>query len=260
MERYWTALGGELLKVRRSTIGLLVVLGALFVPAIVLLVRLRHPAGLPAVYADPSFWSVLWNSVWEANAVILVPMLIMLLVSQVVQIEYRNNTWKQVHATPIHPATVYLAKLTVILGYLVTFFAVVNLATYLTAVLPRLGDRALPDPSRSFPLAQFAARSFDYLIDNLPIVGLQYLLALHFRSFVVPLGIGMGLWLGVIGCISWEYIYVMPYGYHAIDFLRETSSKIGQGVPIDLQALAVIAFLLFTLIGLGMFVSKPERG
>lgn len=260
MGSYLNALGGELLKVRRSAIAGLVLFGAAFVPAIVLLVRLRHTNALATLYAGPDFWTVLWNSVWEANAVILAPILMMLLVSQIVQIEYRNNAWKQVHASPISAATIYIAKLTVILLHVVAFFAAVTVAIYAIGVLPRLVDPSLPDPSTSFPLDRFAVRSFQYLLDNLPIVGLQYTLALHFRSFVVPLGIGLGLWLGVIGCISWKYIYVLPYGYHALDFLRESSTRIGQDLPIDLPVLAIVAFLLFTTIGLGMFVSRPERG
>ena len=61
-------------------------------------------------------------------------------------------------------------------------------------------------------------RNVSFFLDALPVVGLQYLLALRFRSFVIPLAAGLALWIAALGGLPWEFNYVIPYSYPAIDY------------------------------------------
>ncbi|MFY0533448.1 ABC transporter permease [Nannocystis pusilla] len=98
--RFVDAFRCEWLKKRRSLGAWLVVVGAFFTPGIVTLARLIRREHLPTLYAAPEFWTSLWRSSWESMAVFFVPMAAILTTSLVVQIEVRNNAWKQVHALP----------------------------------------------------------------------------------------------------------------------------------------------------------------
>ena len=59
------ALQGEWLKQRRSLATWMVLAGACFTPAIILVVRLVRHAGVPALHAAAGFWAKLWSSAGE---------------------------------------------------------------------------------------------------------------------------------------------------------------------------------------------------
>jgi hypothetical protein len=173
----------EWLKKRRSLGAWLIVIGAFFTPAIIIVVRLIRHAQLPALYAAPGFWTSLWRSSWESMAIFFVPMAAILATSLVVQIEVRNNAWKQVHALPLESITIFFAKLAVIVLMLAQFFVLFGLGIYLAALLPWLLVGGVPYPSAPLPLREFLADTAIYFIDCLPIVAAQYLVSLRFKQF-----------------------------------------------------------------------------
>ncbi len=128
----------EWLKTRRSLSSWLVIIGALFTPTIVTIVRLVRSQRLHAESISPKFWETLWTSSWESMAIFLLPLGIILAASLVTQIEYKNNTWKQLHTTPQSLTTIFFAKLTVIMVMLVQFFFLFNIGIYLSGILPCL--------------------------------------------------------------------------------------------------------------------------
>src|SRR5215218_617910 len=105
----------EWLKQRRSFTSWLVIAGGAFIPALILAIRILRPAGLPQIYAAAGFWERLWIQCWESMSVFIMPLVIILCASLIAQIEYRNNTWKQVHATPQPLAAIFVAKLLILL-------------------------------------------------------------------------------------------------------------------------------------------------
>jgi len=249
----------EWLKQKGSFASWLVLANGLFVPAILFAARLRHPHNLPALNRVPDFWEKLWSQMWQSMAIMMLPMFIILVTSLVVQIEYRNNTWKQLHTSPQPLPTIFLAKLIVILALLVELLAVFNLGLYLTGVVPGLLF-GVPAPAAPLPYHLFLARNVNFLIDALPMVAVQYLLALHFKNFAIPLGAGMGLWLFAIGMISWQYSYVIPYTYCALDYFAATGTHIVKQLPASIQTMATAYFLLFTAAGLVLYMTRKERG
>ncbi|HEX7676636.1 MAG TPA: ABC transporter permease [Thermoanaerobaculia bacterium] len=252
-------IGTEWLKRKRSLATWLVLGNGLFVPSIIFAVRMRHPANLPALYRVNGFWEKLWSQSWESMSIMMLPMFIILATSLIVQLEYKNNTWKQLHTSPQPLLTIYAAKLVVILALLVELFIVFNTGTWLTGVIPGILFGA-PAPATPIPFLLFAQRNIHFLIDALPMVAIQYLLALHFRNFAVPLGFGMAFWLLGIGMISWQYSYVIPYTYCAMDYLATSGKQIGQHLPASIQMLALGYFAFFTVAGFVLYATKKERG
>lgn len=250
----------EWLKKRRSLAAWLVAGGAFFTPAIITVVRLVRHAQLPVLYADPLFWTSLWNSAWESMAIFFVPMAAILATSLVVQIEVRNNTWKQVHALPLHAATIFFAKLAVIVLMLAQFFALFVVGVWLSALLPSLLIGGVPFPSAPLPLGEFAADTALYFLDCLPIIAAQYLMSLRVNHFLVPIGIGFLAWIGTLAALSWRHANLVPYAYTMLDYLKDNPAARTAVSTSGMHLYAVAWFTLFTAAGYVLFVTKANKG
>ena len=253
-------LRAEWLKRRRSLGGWLVLGGGLFTPLIVFAVRLRQHRGLPALYGSGTFWEKHWTESWESISILILPVMCVLIPALVAQIEFRNQTWKQVHAAPQSAASVFFAKLAVVVAMLVQLFVVLNLGIWLSGVAPALVFGDVSAPAESLPVAKFMARNLAFFVDCLPALALQYALALHFRNFMVPVGIGMAGWMFAIGTMSSRVTYLVPFSYPGRDYLVDTGYRSGHGLPVGLMTLALATFALFTLVGFAMFAGKKDRG
>lgn len=250
----------EWLKRRRSAASWLVVVGAFFVPSIVLLIRLRRPEALLSLYQANAFWERLYDQVWRTMAIMVLPLGIVLATSLIAQLEFRSHGWKQLFATPQRPVTIYLAKLTVVLVMLVQVFLLFNLGAWLVAFLPTILVRGIEYPEAAFPVALTMHRSLDFLIDCLPSVGIQFALGVLFRNFMVPMGFGVAAWIAAIWAMSWKYAYIFPHGYPALDHVIATGQRGSATLPIDLQVLALAVFGAVVLLGYVAFVRQSDKG
>jgi len=253
------AVSSEWLKRRRSLTTWLVVGSATFVPAVMFAARLRHPANLAAIYGDPKFWDILFVQAWESMALMILPLATMLIVSLVTQIEDRNSGWKQLHAAPLPLSTIFLSKLVVILVLVTGIVVLHNFAIYLVGVLPALLLPGLTVHAATFPALAQLARAAVFLVDVLPVVGIQYLLALRLRTFVAPLAIGMALWILSLGLMSWQYSYLLPYTYPSLDYLRVEYHR-NLPLPSAPSTIAVLVFLAATAAGAMVFSLRKNKG
>lgn len=249
----------EWLKRKRSLAAWLVLVGAFFTPSIILLVRIRNRAALPALNRADDFWQRLWTTSWESMAVLLLPVGIILATGLITQLEYKNNAWKQLHTTPQSYTTVFFAKLSVVLLMMVELFVLFNVGMYLSAVVPSVIFREVPYPSAPIPYRDFFYGNVNYFIDCLPVLALQYLLGLQFKNFLVPVGVGFVIWVLGIGMVSWQYSHVFPYVHGAVDFLIN-SGHLKRELPVGIRTLAALYFVAFTAAGWVLYVTKKEKG
>ena len=250
----------EWLKHRRSAAWLLVAGGGLFIPALIIAVRILRPAGLPALYRSADFWERLWVQSWESMSIFIMPLVIMLCASMVAQLEYRNNTWKQVHASPQPLAAVFLAKLSIVLTLVFALLFCFTCGIFLAGIVPAMVFSHVDAPAGSIPFRHFLQQNIIYFIDALPIVGLQYLLSLKFRNFMVPLGIGMAIWIVAVGGLVWEYNYLIPYAYAVIDYTRTVPSRVSHALPAPAYVFALGYFALFTVAGYVSYATRADKG
>lgn len=248
----------EWLKKKRSLAAWLVVGGAFFTPLIITVARFKNRHALPQAYAAEDFWQHAWNQAWESMAVFLLPVGIILATGLIVQIEYKNNAWKQLHATPQRLTTVFFAKLLVILIMLVQVFALFNLGFYLSVMIPALVFSDVSFPAAPLPWRDFWAANVNFFVCCLPIVALQYLIGLQFRNFLVPIGVGFAVWFLGIGLLSWEYSFLFPYVHGAIKFLTATG-HFKREIPVGIELLALCYFAAFTAAGCFLYVTKKEK-
>lgn len=247
----------EWLKKKRSLASWLVFVGAFFTPLIILLVRLKNYPALPKIYEGGDFWTKLWFTTWESMTILLLPMGIILATALIVQLEYKNNAWKQLHTTPQTYPTIFFAKLSVIFVMMIELFLLFNLGIYLSALIPSLlFGVSLP---AAFPFRQFLYGNINFFIECLPILALQYLISLHFKNFLVPVGVGFVLWALGIGMTSWEYSYLLPYNQAVMDFLRG-SGNLKRELSANLPLVAIVYFVIFTIASYVLYVTKKEKG
>lgn len=249
----------EWLKKKRSLASWLVFAGAFFTPSIILLARLKNYQALPKTNAAEDFWIKHWFTTWESMSIMMLPVGIILAVGLITQIEYKNNTWKQLHTTPQSYTIIFFAKFTVILIMMVEVFLLFNVGMYLSAIIPSIIFPSVQMPASPIPFSSFFFGNVNYFIDCLPILALQYLISLQFKNFLVPVGVGFIVWFLGIGMISWEYSYIFPYIHAGLDFMI-SSGNLKRELPINLQTLAIIYFIAFTAISFVLYLTKKEKG
>ncbi len=254
------SLQSEWMKKRGSLASWIIVAGAFFTPAIVTIARILHAERLQELTAADDFWMKLWTSSWESMAIFLLPMGVILATSLITQIEYKNNTWKQLHTLPLSLTAVFFSKLAVILVMLVEFFALFNLGIYLSGVLPVLVTGGAAYPKAAIPWTTFLREDALYFVDCLPIVALQYLVSLRFKNFLVPVGAGFLLWIGALGALRWTYGYFIPYTYCIFNYLKTGVDTKAVIPAVNIHLFAAGYFACFTLAGYILYITKREKG
>lgn len=251
----------ELLKTRRSLAFWMVAIGGFFTPAIIIVARLINYDKLAALYAADDFWTLLWKNAWESMAIFFLPLGAILSTSLIAQIEYKNNTWKQLHTLPISYTTIFFAKLSVIVCMMLAFFVLFNIGIYLAVIVPWLLIRGTPFPPAPIPYQYFLQENAFYFLDCLPIVALQYLLSLRFKNFLVPVGLGFVFWIGSLAALTWHYGYVIPYTYTMYNYLKMGGVQSKAVLPtVDIHMLALGYFVVITVISYVLYLTKEEKG
>jgi lantibiotic transport system permease protein len=257
---FWRSVWSEWLKRRRSLAVWLVVGGGLLVPVMTLLLRLRQRRSLPALYQGEVFWEQLWNQVWESLATILLPVGVIVLTSLVTQHEQRHNAWKQVHASPQPLANVFAAKLLIVLFMVAQAFAVLLVGIWCVGAVPALLFAEVSMPVEPFPLLAFLARGANFFLDVLPIVAVQFMLGLLSRNILVPIGVGLGMWIVSLTALTWQYNYLVPYSYAAIDFMSETGSRVSRAMPLPLSYLGPLVAACICVFAVTVYARRGDHG
>jgi lantibiotic transport system permease protein len=257
---FFDSLHSEWLKQRRSLASWMVLVGAFFTPAIIIVARLLQHEALPKLYGAADFWPVLWRSAWESAAIFFLPMGAILATSLIAQIEYRNNAWKQVHALPLGLATIYFSKLAIVVLMLVQFLVLFNLGIWLSAAVPAWLLPGAAMPAAPIPFASFLLDNLRFFIACLPIVALQYLLSLRFRNFMVPVGVGFMLWVGSLAALPSRWGVLSPYAYTMLEYLKNEPSGKLPAPMFDTHGLAVGYSALFIALGFALFATRRQKG
>ena len=178
----------------------------------------------------------------------------------IAQIEYKNNTWKQLHTLPLPFRTIYFSKLAVILVLMLLFFVLFNIGILMAAVVPYLLISGTPYPEQPIPLELFMRENALYFVDCLPIVALQYLISLRSRNFLVPVGLGFVFWVGALGAISWRFGYLIPYTYTMFNYLKDAEKTRALIPDLNFHLLSAGYFVVITILGFVLYVTNKEKG
>lgn len=227
--KFLTALRSEILKTKRTASFYFTLAGAAPIPAIFLLNVLTGGGDLNAIRKDPL--NGIFELGLERNGVMFLPLFVILVCTLLPQIEYRNNTWKQVFAAPQTKGNVFLAKFLNI-NLLIALFLIANLAYLsLAIVATHFFDPALDLLNQPLNVTRILVYTANAYITMLAICAFQFWLGLRFRNFIIPTAVGLVLWIAGM-MMSFEYqsgiVYYFPYSFQTFPFITKLQPKLTQ--------------------------------
>ena len=247
----------EVIKIKRSASVWLCVLGSGFIPFIFFLTYILKPASnIKKLHINP--WEQHIGQGWQAFAAFLLPMFIILICSLVVQIEYKNNTWKQVYASPQSYANIFFSKFLAIQLMILLLFALFNLFLLLAAVVPNLFYSKYTFLSSTFKYKEFLLLNMRTYISILAISSLQYWLSLRFKNFIVPVGIGLALLITSLITFTWEHIAKVPYAYPMLTMTGRSTN--GKFFLLNHELNSIGYLIFFTTLAFLDMKYRKERG
>jgi len=135
-----------------------------------------------------------------------------------------------------------------------------NLGLVATGLGPTIAFPGTPWPKGPAPIGLSLARTGTLFIDILPLIALQYLIALRSRTFLAPLGIGMAIWIVSVSTLGWEHAYLFPYAYAAMEYPKLVDPGAVIHAPIAIRGLAALVFVAAALAGYVAYQTKSDRG
>lgn len=251
----------ELIKTRRSASFWLSLLGSAVIPVIFFLIYVLKPEKNYARFeAKP--WEMHFVQGYQAFAAFLLPMFVILICSLIPQIEFKNNTWKQVFASPQSTGNIFFSKYASILMMIIFLFIMFNVLMVLSGVIPNLFFSKYTFLERSIDWETLLKLNLKTFVSLMGIVSIQYWLGLRFKNFIVPIGIGLGLLITSMILAPWEHVDKLPYAFPFLTFMNVSQSKTELVGPLlrNHELNSIGYFALFTLIAFLDLRFRKERG
>ena len=237
-----TTLRGEFIKVKRTSLIYFTLLAAAFTPAVMLMDNVDGTPDTDFGKVDP--YRSFYLEAFPFIGFMILPLFIVLITTLLMQIEYRNNAWKQVLSTPQQLYSILLSKFMVVQGLTIVMLVTFNLFMVGVAAIIDLNypEFKIMNFIESWPrLCNLNARTY---IASLGLSGLQFWFALRFRNFIAPLGIGLALWVIsplLLLELKWEGVMEkFPYAMSIVVGLKRFES-----IHVWTQWLSVIYMMVF---------------
>lgn len=245
MTIFFSSIHAEWLKTKRTAAFWITIAGSAFIPAVSFLIYTLKPDHfVPELLKDP--WQAHIMQSWRSASVLLLPMYVILTTSLIVQIEYRNNTWKQLYTLPRSYADIYFSKFIVIQAMILGCFLLFNIFLVLSGFAASLVNAGYHFDEKAIPFRQLLVLSFKLYISSLGITSIQYWLGLRLKNYIAPVGIGLALLITGIIILNWEKIYYYPYAYTALSFFRGANP--GASAALNKNEWYSLIWCLFTLV------------
>jgi hypothetical protein len=247
----------EFLKCRHTAALWLTLMAAAFLPAINCLILVAKPTVFVAQFQQQPWISFLRMN-WKNGASVILPVFVILLNNVIVQVEYKNNTWKQVYASPRKYADIFFSKFIIVQLFLLGFFLLFSLFIILSGYTISLLQKDYPFSSSAVPFRYLFILITRIYVAILGVSAIQYWLSVRFRNFIVPLGVGIGLWIAGLILMDWENIIYYPYMYSTLLFFIDAPKHVGT-LPLLLTN-SVVCFLVAISLGFRNIYSLKQRG
>lgn len=233
----------ELLKIKGSALLWVSIFGSM-VLAMVFTPRFIYLGFCIDLWTEHNNWERLYLQNARPFAGFLLPIGVILICSLITQIEYRNNNWKQLHTTPQKYVTIFLAKFTTLLVVTFIVFFFFNVGVLINGIAPNLIIKG-SFPNHTLPVRFIFEETMKSFISILPILGLQYLLSLQYKNFIVAIGIGLVLYVGTMPMSRVDFSFISPYSYALHYFDQKFNDHHYLRAIIYFLGLFVASFILY---------------
>jgi len=248
----------ELIKTKRSASFWICVMGSGFIPLIFFLTYVLAPdKNLPRLQLFP--WGQHFGQGWQAFSSFLLPMFVILICSLIPQIEFKNNAWKQVFASPQSLGNIFFSKFLTIHMMILFLFLLFNLFMILSAVASNLIISKYVFLKNPLDWVTLWKLNWNTYLSILGMSAIQYWLSLRFKNFIASIGIGLALLItSLIAVPFWHHVDTLPYAYPILT-MKHFSAKTPQGFPTH-EIYSVLYFIGFTLLAFLDMKYRKERG
>ena len=216
----------EFLKTKKTAAFWVCILGAAFIP-LVNFIRLTAKADFFAERMQKDPWAIIIRDNWITSAIFLIPMFVILVTSLVSQIEFRNNTWKQVYASPRSYTDIFFSRFLVVHTLVLFCFLMFNLFIVLSSLGVNLLKPQYHFTDHAIPWSSLFNNMFKVYFSVATITVVQYWLSLRFKNFIAPMGIGLALLITGLSIHQWDKLYYYPYMYPAIAYMVDFRANPG---------------------------------
>ena len=199
------------------------------------------------------FSKLMINS-FEPVGFLVFPFFLILICTLLPQIEFKNNTWKQVLASPQSKANVFLAKFMNIQWLILLFLLMSQIMMLVAVVIVHLMEpdlNVLNQPVNWWEVFRKVSNSY---LSLQALCAIQFWLGLRFKNFIKPIGIGIGLWFaGSLMALEAKSSLApyFPYSFHAYSFSQVHPKT------YDYIGLSIAYAVVFLLLG---FLDFKRRG
>jgi lantibiotic transport system permease protein len=208
---FTASLRSELRKIKGTSLIYLVLIAAFIIPFILL-----YDYDSPDPNKPANGWDNFYLEGMRPFVFVFIPLFYVLASTLLMQIEVRNNTWKQVLASPQSFFHILLAKFWVLQLLGLSFIAVFNIYVVLSAaLLDWIGGEKILSYLEHWPeMVKINLMAYGSTIG---ISALCFWLALRSKNFIAPVAIGLLMWFaGPIGLeVHWQhidkYVFALPF-------------------------------------------------
>lgn len=252
------SLQSESVKIKRSSVFYLCFIVAAIVP-LILFFDVGTPSDDNTEIAKQMSMDKYFGMGQQVFNFIFLPLFIILISTLLIQIEYRNNSWKQVLTSPQKIINVILSKF-ITLHLLVVLFIASFVILILTGAF--ILDLIHPDLfKKDFSLQKVLLSNYVAYVSIIGLSSVQFWLALRFKNFIAPLAIGFCFWIIaplMLFSLDWSFADRYPYSFPIL--LSEMSEmKTKPDVPF-LQILSMGYGLLFLVLAFVEFKVRKVKG
>ncbi len=222
------SLRSEVLKTKRSATFYLTIIAAAIIPFIILL-DITSDGLQSDNKKDPL--NGIYKMGFKMLYIAILPVFVVALCTLLPQIEYRNNAWKQVLASPQTKANVFFAKFLQVQLFILLMLLCFNIFLPGVIVIVHLMHPEFKIFDQPFNGSKVLTYNVNLYIAVLAISAIQFWLGLRFKNFIVPIAVGIALWItGMMMTFEFKsnLMDFFPYSFQTFPLMPELQPKMTQ--------------------------------
>ena len=247
----------EFIKLKNSSAFWLIIFGAAFIPVFfVSNIFYNWQDYLHFLSEDnPNPWNEYSRKLFNGEHFTFLPLIIILLITLVINLEYKSNTWKHIFVMPVSKSKIFIGKYLLLLTLLILFYCLMFACYLLGGCIlslwkPEFGFLKY-NPSYLYGGVQtsvytYIIRSF---ISVLAILAIHFWLSFRLKNLFLNIAIGMGGVVLTVGMYisHWHSLIYVPYGFPILmcNFISDQNQF--------LSNFQINSLIYFTIISIGSY-------
>ena len=244
----------EFLKSRRTASVYLTIAGALLVP---LMFTLDATLGSISPENMRNPLAAFFRESFTIVTMVILPVFIVLITTLLPQIEYRNNSWKQVFASPQSLSAIYFSKFLNVQFLIILFLLIFNGGLFSGIVIIHFFAPAIQVFSYPMDWNDLLFYNLNAYIAVAGISAFQFCLGIKLRNFIMPIAIGLVLIIfGGILVFDMQapFAKIYPHAFPALISLPADKS-----INTQILFTSLAYTFIFLSLGFAWFKSRKVR-